>query len=708
MQTAPLLIELFTEELPPKSLKKLGESFSKSIFEQLNRQGLLAPQASYKSYATPRRLAILIDQALERSIDKEVLEKLLPVTIALDTNGQPTPPLIKKLATLGITQIDITSLERAGEGKNEAFYVRITKPGISLVEGSQEALCDAIAHLPIAKTMHYQVHPGSPEALDVQFVRPVHGLVVLFGSKILPLEIFGLQASNFTFGHRFLSSGMLTISHANDYEKVLIQQGKVLPSFENRLNKISADLIKAAGELEVLMPQNLLEEVNSLVEWPAVYMCHFEKEFLEVPQECLILTMQTNQKYFALTNQDGKLVNQFLIVSNIETAHPNGIISGNERVIRPRLSDARFFFTQDRKKKLIERVNDLKKVVYHNKLGSQLERVYRIQAIASSLMQLFAPQDAQLDTLVTRAVLLMKADLLTDMVGEFPELQGTMGTYYASHDGEDTSVALACSEHYYPRFAGDILPSTTVGTICAIADKLETLIGIWGIGLAPTGEKDPYALRRHALGVCRLLVEKNLACNLPELLSVTKQHFDNDEVQKNADLELICNFIFDRLRSYLKEVRDESYSTEEVESVLVNCQRSLIHLPEKLHAVKAFSQMQEAADLAGANKRISNILKKNELPLNHQINHELFVLEAEKDLYRQITLTGQQINQAILNNDYTQSLKVLAQISPAVNTFFADVMVNDPDIALRTNRLSLLNVLHQQMSRVADLSQLAK
>ncbi len=708
MRTAPLLIELLTEELPPKSLKKLGESFSQKIFDHLARLDLLAPNASFKSFATPRRLAILIDLVYEKSSDKQVKEKLLPVSIALDANGNMSAPLLKKLNSLGISEPRIEEFERIGEGKNEAFYISLTKPGIALVEGAQEALNSSIAGLPIAKTMHYQLNPGTPEEIPVQFVRPVHGLVALFGSDIIPLNVFGLHARNTTLGHRFLSKGPISIHDASEYENILIQQGKVLPSFNGRLEKISQDLISTAGSLNVLMPQSLLEEVNSLVEWPAVYACSFEKEFLEVPQECLILTMQTNQKYFALTDAQGKLVNQFLIVSNIATATPEKIISGNERVVRPRLSDARFFYTQDRKRKLFDRVPELAKVVYHNKLGNQLERIARVEAIAKGIAGNIGTAQEDLVALSSRAALIIKTDLLTDMVGEFPELQGIMGTYYANHDQENPDVASACSEHYLPRFAGDVLPSTMVGTVLALADKLETIVGIWGIGLSPTGEKDPFALRRHALGVCRLLVEKNLPLNLVTLLTEVKAAFNFEEVQKNADLGTITNFVMDRLRSYLKEHDGITYSSEEVEAVLANCAGDLTKLPEKLSAVRSFSQMEMASDLANANKRISNILKKNELPIPSQVNVSLLTAAAEKELFSEMTLVTPQIDQAMKDSDFTKSLLLLAQLSSAVTGFFADVMVNDPDLQLRGNRLALLTQLHQQMSRIADLSQLAK
>jgi glycyl-tRNA synthetase beta chain len=461
------------------------------------------------------------------------------------------------------------------------------------------------------------------------------------------------------------------------------------------------------------MPETLLEEVTALVEWPVVYVCSFEKEFLDVPQECLILTMQTNQKYFALTDAQNKLVNQFLIVSNIETSTPEDIISGNERVVRPRLSDAKFFYQQDRKIPLHQRFEDLKKVVYHNKLGNQKERLLRISAIAQYLSaqvsQSFSDSTQQTQEyidLCARGAILMKADLLTDMVGEFPELQGIMGRYYALHDHENPEVAAACAEHYLPRFAGDQLPSSRVGLILALADKLETIVGIWGIGLAPTGEKDPFAIRRHALGICRLMIENNLPINLRPLLEFTLMQFESSEVKTNASLTDILNFIKERLKSYLKESQGVTFTTEEIESVLANIDGQFNEVPRKLLAVHEFLKLPQASILANANKRLNNILKKNAAENTHQIDENLLHLPAEKKLYATLQELDPLIQQAFINQDFQASLKLLTHVSAPIEEFFADVMVMDPDADKRRNRLALLSKLHQQMNQVADLSQL--
>jgi len=720
--SASLLVELFTEELPPKSLKRLSESFSKNLTDKLISHGLACSDVMTTSFATPRRLAVQLNNVLSIAADKAVREKLLPVSIALDASGNPTAPLLKKLASLGHENYPITQLERSGEGKNEAFFLNATQAGISLVDGLQDALHFAISKLPIAKTMNYQLAPGTPSEVDVQFVRPAHGLVAIHGTEIVPVSVLGLSASNQTFGHRFLSkpasavnagdlSGQkIQISSASSYEKDL-KAVHVIASFDQRRQMIADALIKAAGSNQVLMPDALLDEVCSLVEWPVIYTCEFEKEFLEVPQECLILTMQTNQKYFALTDASGKLVNKFLIVSNIETSNPVAIISGNERVVRPRLADARFFFTQDRKKKLIDRAPELVKVVYHNKLGNQLERVERVRLIAKRIAGLLIERNlatSELSNLAERAALLAKADLLTDMVGEFPELQGIMGTYYAKHDGEHPDVAAACTEHYQPRFAGDNLPASLTGLVLAIADKLETLVGIWGIGLHPTGEKDPFALRRHALGVCRLLVEKDLPLSLIELIEIAREHFSSSEVQENASVKKIHGFILDRLRSYLKDSGSSmNHTTEEIESVLSNNPAIIADLPKRLVAVREFLSLPEALSLAAANKRIGNILKKVEGTLPSEVNAALLTIPAEKSLAQGIKELTPVIHKLYSQEDFTGTLKSLASISSLVETFFNDVMVMDPDPKLRDNRLALLSTLHAEMNRVADLSKLA-
>ena len=705
-----MLVELFTEELPPRTLKRLGDSFAQSIFQSLNQVRLIGVNAKLQSFASPRRLALLIQDVLPQAPDHPVREKLLPTSIAFDERGQASAPLQKKLAALGYANTPISQLEKSGEGKNEALYLNVSAKGADLQSSLQVAVEEAIKQLPIAKMMHYQVHNANGDLQDVEFARPVHRIVLMHGSHILPIQAFGMTASNTTEGHRFMSSGLIAIQSAVDYENTLEREGKVIASFSKRRQLIEAELLKAAQSDRVLMPDSLLDEVTALVEFPAIYTCHFDPEFLDVPQECLILTMQTNQKYFALTDDAGKLKNRFLIVSNIATQRPEGIISGNERVIRPRLSDARFFFQQDKKRSLESRIPDLAKVVYHNQLGNQLERMGRVQAIAIHIANQIHEAGIGIDPkTVSRAAELAKTDLLSDMVGEFPELQGVMGQYYALADHEHPDVAAACSEHYLPRFAGDALPKTLVGTVLAIADKLETIVGIWAIGLVPTGDKDPFALRRHALGVCRLLIEKNLPLGLNTLIGLAKNQFSGVTLKNEVNEEAIYQFILERLRAYLKDhlLGDKPYTVPEIESVLSMNPGKINDLTVRLEAVRSFNELSEATQLAAANKRISNILKKMEGKLPSEVQTQLLRLPAEINLFKSLEALSPKLDQQFKSQDFIGLLQNLVALSEPIDQFFSDVMVMDEDLQLRQNRIALLNQLHQKMNLVADIGKLA-
>lgn len=696
-----LLVELFTEELPPKALFKLGQAFADGIHAALASRDLLEPGAQATAYATPRRLAVSISGVRPGSPDKTLREKVLPVSVALDAQGNPTAPLAKKLAAMGFANRSVAELERAPDGKAESFFITYSAPGIPLAQGLQAALDDALTKLPIPKLMSYQ----RPDGSTVQFVRPAHSLIALHGAEIVPVAVLGLPANRQTHGHRFLSIGSIEIAHADQYAATLETQGKVIAAIGARKESIRSQLLAKAEGDTVLMPESLLDEVTALVEWPVVYACQFETEFLSVPQECLILTMQTNQKYFALTDAAGKLRSRFLIVSNLATDAPQHIISGNERVVRPRLSDAKFFFEQDQKKPLAERLPGLAQVVYHNKLGSQLARNERVVALAEHIATAIGTIGgavADKVALARRAAQLSKADLLTDMVGEFPELQGIMGTYYARHDGEPDEVAQAIGEHYQPRFAGDALPASGTGLAVALADKLETLVGIWGIGLAPTGDKDPFALRRHALGILRMLLEKRLPLALPQLLQQAASRFAGITGFTDPQADVL-NFLYDRLRGLLRE---RGFSSHEVEAVVAQQPAQLDNIIERLTAVQSFAALPEAESLAAANKRIGNILKKSE-GTPGQVNPELLRESAEQGLYSAIQGLQAELDAAFAAGDFTGNLRRLAQLRGAVDGFFTDVMVMADDLALRHNRIALLAQLHQMMNRVADLSKLA-
>ena len=702
---APLLVELLVEELPPKALSKLGQAFAHGIFSQLQSQGLLAEAAQIKSFASPRRLAVHIDKVLAQAPARQVQHKLMPVSVGLDAQGQATPALLKKLGALGFDAAMVNQLQRAGEGKAEVLMLDQTVDGMGLVPGLQLALEHALAKLPIPKVMSYQLEQGCelPGWSSVSFVRPAHGLVALHGDQVLPVHAFGLHAGSTTQGHRFEATcNPVHIDHADAYADTLLKDGAVVADFEQRRADIVRQLNAAAANIGTgvrpIEDAALLDEVTALVERPNVLICAFEKQFLDVPQECLILTMKANQKYFPLLDTTGKLTHQFLVVSNITPDDASAVIGGNERVVRPRLADAKFFYDQDRKKTLDSRVAGLDKVVYHNKLGTQGERMQRVCAIAHAIgLQMGGQALADKAQLAAR---LAKTDLLTDMVGEFPELQGIMGQYYARHDGHGDDIAQAIADHYRPRFAGDELPANDVGIAVALADKLETLVGMFGIGNLPTGDKDPFALRRHALGVIRMLIEKDLALDLPLLIALCLPVF-GDKVSDAS--QALMDFIDERLAGSLRE---HGYSAQEVDAVLALHPPRLGDVPKRLHAVRAFAALPESPALAAANKRIANILKKAG-EVDAHVNTALLNEDAEKQLHAAMQQLLPPSEAQFKAGDYTASLQTLAALRAPVDAFFEGVMVNADEMDLRLNRQGLLKMLHAAMNRVADLSRLA-
>ena len=626
----------------------------------------------------------------------------MPATVGLTADGQATPALLKKLAALGADASAVAGLQRVHDGKADVLYFESTARGAQLSDGLQKALDEAIAKLPIPKVMRYQLQDGWT---SVHFVRPAHGLVALHGTQVLiGVKALGLTAGSATHGHRFEASvDPVVIESADSYARQLAEQGAVIASFAERRADIARQLQAAAelvgGGVRPIDDEALLDEVTALVERPHVLICEFEKEFLGVPQECLILTMKANQKYFPLLAADGKLTHQFLVVSNIRPADASAVIGGNERVVRPRLADAKFFFDQDRKKTLASRVASLGKVVYHNKLGTQGERVDRVRAIAKSIGQQLG--DSALARQADLAAQLAKTDLVTDMVGEFPELQGTMGRYYALNDGLDVAVADAIEDHYKPRFAGDELPRNDVGVIVALADKLETLVGMFGIGNLPTGDRDPFALRRHALGVVRMLVEKDLALDLETLLVSTLPAFGDKITDATPAL---VDFIYDRLAGNLRE---QGFSAQQVDAVLALRPQRLADVQKRLEAVRAFAALPEAPALAAANKRVGNILKKAETAVQARVDASLLQESAEQELNQALQTTVPRADAQFAEGDYTASLQTLAVLRAPVDAFFDQVMVNAEDPALKANRLGLLATLHEAMNRVADLSRLA-
>ncbi|MDH3208912.1 MAG: glycine--tRNA ligase subunit beta [Burkholderiaceae bacterium] len=702
MATKNLLVELLVEELPPKALKTLGASFAHALLENLQAHGLASEHSAVTAFATPRRLGAHVSTVRNQADKRAVSQKLMPVSVGLDAQGQATAALLKKLTSLGIDVSVLPQLKRQMDGKSEALYFDSVVAGATLAEGLQKSIDETLARLPIPKVMQYQLEDGWT---SVNFVRPAHSLVALWGAEVVPVQALGLHAGRHTQGHRFAAAiNPVVLQDADHYERQMQEQGAVIASFSARHGEIARQLSAAAPQgLEPIDDASLLDEVTALVERPHVLLCRFDPEFLAVPQECLVLTMKANQKYFPLVDADGKLTNKFLVVSNIQPDDASRVVSGNERVVRPRLADAKFFFDKDRQIPLKDRVDGLDKVVYHAKLGTMGQRVQRVRSIAQAIGRQLGG-----DTLAAQsdhAAMLAKADLLTDMVGEFPELQGTMGRYYALHDGETNEVADAIEDHYKPRFAGDTLPRGEIGVVLALADKLEILVGLFSVGQAPTGDKDPFALRRHALGLIRVLIERDLPFKVEHLVGETVGIFDRRGLAATGSLTAVTEFVYGRLAASL---RDQGYSAQEVEAVLAR--RDDLPFKEtfkRIEAVRVFSQMPESASLAAANKRVQNILNKTEGAWGHSVDVARFEQPAEQALHDALLYVDQRAQAALGRGDYTESLQELTALKAPVDTFFDSVMVNVEDNAMRANRLGLLALLHGAMNRVADLSKLA-
>ena len=715
-----LLIELLTEELPPKSLRKLSGAFCKGIFEGLKAEGFVAADAVYEQlvteFATPRRLAVLIKNVADKQSDRIVERKGPAVNSSFNASGQPMPALSGFAKSCGV---DIAALEKQSGPKGEYFVFRSQQSGESLEKHLATLVAGVIKKLPVAKLMRW----GDGE---VEFVRPVHGLIMLHGSKIVPGDVLGLKSDNKTSGHRFLSVGDIVIARPDDYERVLEAQGNVIASFEKRrqlfLSQIKsiekelavcvvtpADLADSEGPYErsmedhmqavysmIIARDDLSEEVAALIEYPAVYVGHFSEEFLSVPKECLILSMRQHQKYFPVFGQGAQLQAKFLFVSNQKTDDPENIIHGNERVLRARLSDAKFFFDQDKKSRLADRTEKLASVVYHNKLGTQRERVERIQTLAAAIAGKLAHTEWVCGISdVERAAYLCKADLLTDMVGEFPELQGVMGYYYALHDGEPVPVAEAIKEHY------ERVPRNPIAICVGLADRLDTLVGIYGIGLIPTGDKDPFGLRRNALSVVRTLAENKLSLNLIQLLEMAEAQFVPGVLAEDTSAR-VYEFMMERLPPYLRE----DFAADEIEAVLSLKLTRLDGIVPRLMALQAFRKLPEAESLAAANKRIRNILRQAQSEVGDAIDDSLLVEQSEKNLAQKLHVLEQDVTPLLHGEQYAEALTQLASLRPAVDEFFDKVMVMADDIKVRKNRLALLNKLSELFMHVADLSKL--
>ncbi|MDO5639943.1 MAG: glycine--tRNA ligase subunit beta [Neisseria sp.] len=687
MTTQTLLIELRTEELPPKALNQLGNSLAESLVESLQKEQLIDGEADYTAYASPRRLAVQVRNVKAVQADRQVVRKGPSVAAGMK-DGVPTKALEGFARSCNT---DVAGLKIENDGKQDVYAYEFTQQGQPLSALLSEMLAQAVKKLPIPKVMRW----GSSTHT---FVRPVHGLVMLHGRDVVSGSVLGLESQNATLGHRFLSDGLITLQNADSYAEQMQSEGKVIASFAERKAAIQTALNEQAGRLnaQVAADEALLDEVTALVEWPVVLEAGFEAHFLAVPQECLILTMQQNQKYFPLLDQNGKLMNRFLLVSNLQAQDPSHIIHGNERVLRARLSDAEFFYKQDQKATLESRLPKLENVVYHNKIGNQAERISRLMSISGSIAKALGSDVA----VAERAARLAKADLVTEMVGEFPELQGTMGKYYATLDGESAEIAQAVEQHYQPRFAGDALPEGKTATAVSLADKLETLVGIWGIGLIPTGDKDPYALRRAALGVLRMLMQHNL--NARQLIQTAFDSFPQGLLNPQTPAE-VADFMQARLAVLLQN----DYPQDIVAAVLAKQPQQLGDIEGRLNAVAAFKALPEAAALAAANKRVQNLLKKADAELG-AVDESLLGQAEEQALFAAAQTLAPKIEVALAQQDFQTALSELATIKPQVDTFFDGVMVMADDAAVKQNRLNLLNQLAVQMNAVADIALLGE
>ena len=692
MSQATLLIELRSEELPPKSLRSLSQVFAGGVFEALRAEGFIGASAQLQSFATPRRLALAITEVSERQADREILRRGPPVAAGIGANGQPSPALIGSARSCGV---EVADLQQGQDDKGRPCYVfRAQQPGRSLDELLAELVRGVLAKLPIAKLMRW----GAGSA---QFVRPVHGFFMLHGAREVPVPggMFGLtQHAARTLGHRFLGGGEVRVDHAERYAESLARDGAVIAEFDRRRSLIEQQLRAAAGSDTVLLDGDLLDEVTALVEAPAVYQGKFDPAFLLVPQECLIVSMRQHQKYFPLADATGRLLPRFLLVSNLPCADPRNIVAGNERVLRARLADAKFFFDQDRTRRLESRVERLAEVVFHNKLGTQLQRVERIAALAQFIAGALGTDAAE----VARAARLAKADLLTDMVAEFPELQGLMGMVYARHDGESEAVALALREQYLPRFAGDVLPESSAGLCLALADRLDSLVGLFGCGERPTGEKDPFGLRRHALAMVRILLERGLALDVLALLRGAEATYAGSIAPVSAEL---FGFVLERLRYLLRE---RGYAANEVEAVLSQAPSRLDQVPARLDAVRRFADLAAAENLARANKRVLNILAKNATGVaTAAVQTEFLIEPAERALFAALQQLAPRSTELVARGDYVEALSQLAAMREPVDAFFDHVMVMAEEPDLRRNRVNLLRDLGALMNQVADISKLA-
>jgi glycyl-tRNA synthetase beta chain len=696
MTRRDFLVELGTEELPPKTLRTLEQAFAQGLQTRLRELGL--ESGAVESFATPRRLAVLVRRLSLRQPDQQIVRRGPPRSASFDAAGAPTRAALAFANSCGVALEHLGS-ERDARGNEYLHYAGLRRGAdtITVLPALVQAALDA---LPIARRMRWG-------ALEAQFVRPVHWLLMLLGSELVPASILGVSAGNASFGHRFMAPRALRIRSPATYADTLQRRGKVIAVFEQRRQSVRSQVEALAAQLDgrAIMSEALLDEVTALVEWPVAIAGQFDARYLALPREVLISTLQDHQRYFALENAAGALLPWFITVSNIDSPEPALIRAGNERVVRPRLADAEFFWQQDRRQPLHARLTGLAAVTFQAQLGSQASRSVRIAALAAAI----APDIGADPAASARAAELCKCDLLTAMVGEFPELQGIMGRYYALADGESAAVAEAIGEHYLPRGAGDALPASAVGDAVALADKIDVLAGIFAIGQKPSGTRDPFGLRRAAIGVLRIVLEHKLELDLPALLSraVALQPLAELSVRAPAISAEIYDFVLERLRAqYLERAETNGISTEMFDAVLATQPRSLLDFDARLRALVAFVARPEGASLAAANKRIANILKKSADTAARALSEELLREPAERELHHSLEALRAQVETATAQRHYAQALDLLAALRAAVDQFFDRVLVNDPDSALRDNRVALLAQLRALFAGIADLSRL--
>ena len=696
MQKNNVLIEIVTEELPPLSQKDLGEAFAKNIAQSILELKLIE-SLEYETFSSPRRIGVLVKQVLLSGDNEKRKIKLMPAKVGFREENKPSDALIKKLDSMGEGLSSIKNLELVEEKGQFNIYLEKSFDGKSLYVELPQIINNSLAHLPIKKLMSYQLNDGWT---TVNFVRPIKNILAVYGDKLVDLECMGLKSVMHTYGHRFESKhDVLAIHDASLYEKVLLTEGRVIASFSKRKEKIKTDLNEAVKKINskfrAITDDKLLEEVTSLVEMPNILIGEFENQYLEVPQECLILTMQSNQKYFPILNDQDELTNYFVIVSNINPKNSTNIIEGNEKVIRPRLADAEFFYKKDMAYTLKKYSENLRSITYHNKLGTQHDRALRVASIMKFISKkLNVKNVTNFESLALHA----KADLLCLMVGEFPELQGVIGRYYALNEGHANDFADAIEDHYNPKFSGGKLPREQMGDMLAIADKIETLMSLFSIGEKPTGVKDPFALRRNAIGLIRILAEKNIPLELDELL---KTFYPNSDLKS---LNELTAFIQDRLINYLK---DKGFTPQQVEAVAGEMPKTLDNILERANAVKLFSQLNQSEDLASANKRVVNILKKYNSNNMETIDPSLLIENEEKFLFKSLNETSKKIREFVKARDYDRALSILINLKEPIDLFFEKIMVNADDDAIKKNRHNLLIQLYKEMNCVANISKLS-